>query len=354
MRTRRPPGGGGVSHAVPGGSRSAGFVAVALSDSEVSAIAYLTVATELVPSRLVVSTRSGSGRFSAPATVATTRFASDLHLAVGPDGALTLIWSEGGTIRAGHRASTGNWVTGSLSSGASTAWLPDLAFNESGQALAVWQEGIGYQPTSIHAARMAADGTWSAAERVSPVTGHATWNPKPGLDGAGDAVVGWLDASTMVVARAPAAGSWQAPEALSGSQSVYYPALSMDAAGDVVAAWQALDSSNTGSIWARWSPAGGGWGAAARLSARAEDTAWPSASYARSGALAAVGWTDDATNQARVAILRAGTWRPSTLGDGWWMGVVPVATGSVGAVAGWARPHGFNPNAADLLSSDTR
>jgi len=349
-----PGRGWGASHPVPGGTDSAGFVAVGLSDSDVTAIAYLTVATELTPSRLVVSARAGAGRFSAPATVATPRLASDLHLAVGPGGALTVLWSEGGEIKAAHEAAGGAWVTTRLSSAASTAWLPDLASNESGEVLAAWQEGAGYQPTAIHAARMAADGTWSTEERVSPANGHPAWNPKPGLDAAGGAAIGWLDANTMVVARAPASGGWLTPEAISGSQGVHYPALSMDAGGDIVAAWQALDASNKGSIWSRLSPAGGGWQAATRLSAQAEDTAWPVASYARSGGLAVVSWTDDATNRARVATLAAATWRRSTLGDGWWMGVVPVATGSAGAVAGWARPHAFNPNAADLLSSDTR
>jgi hypothetical protein len=128
----------------------------------------------------------------------------------------------------------------------------------------------------------------------------------------------------------------------------------MDANGDLVAAWQALDAFNVGSIWSRLSLAGGGWQAATRLSAKAEDTSWPTASYARTGGLAVVSWTDNASNQARASMGRSGGWSRTTLGDGWWMGVVPVATSSTGAVAGWGRPHAFNPDAADLLASEWR
>jgi hypothetical protein len=341
------------SKQVPGGAKSAGFVAVAIADSDVSAVAYLTVATEFVPSRLKVATRSGTGAFGAPVTVAATRLASDLRLAVAADGALTVLWTEGGAVHAAHQPAGGSWALAVLSSGGTSAWLPDLAIDESGQVLAVWQEGAGYQPAAIYAARLSGD-AWGAAQRLSAANGHATWNPKPGLAATGDAAVGWLDGNTMVVARGSPDGSWQAPEAVSGSQSAYYPALSMDAAGDAVVAWQALDAFNTGSIWARMAPAGAGWQAPTRLSGAAEDTAWPTASYARTGNLAVVSWTDDATNMARASLGQAGAWKRSTLGDGWWMGVVPVATSATGAVAGWARPHAFNPNAVDLLASEWR
>ena len=83
--------GWGRSRPVPGGAKSAGFVAVAISDNDVAAIAYATVATEFVPSRLKVSVRTGSGHFGAPITVATTHLAFDLRLAIGPDGALTVL-----------------------------------------------------------------------------------------------------------------------------------------------------------------------------------------------------------------------------------------------------------------------
>ena len=55
--------------AVPGGSKSAGFVAVGISDTDVTAVAYLTAATKYVPSKLNVCVRAGAGAFGAPAPV---------------------------------------------------------------------------------------------------------------------------------------------------------------------------------------------------------------------------------------------------------------------------------------------
>src|SRR5204862_3140007 len=121
--------------------------------------------------------------------------------------------------------------------------------------------------------------------------------------------------------------------------SVYYPALAMDAEGNLVAAWQALDASNVGSIWSSRAAVAGGWTAATRLSTAAEDTAWPTAASARAGGFSVVSWTDNATNSVRTSTSTSGGgWKASTLGTGYWSGVVPVAAGGGNAVAGWATP----------------
>ena len=342
------------SHAktVPGGQKSAGSIAVALGDNDFAAIAYLTVATEITPSKLMVSTRQPNAAFSKPATVTSTHLAWDLHAAVAPDGSVTVAWSEGGAIKAAHLdAGTGAWDLATLSTPGIAAWLPDLVGNERGDVMAAWQEGAGYQPVAIHAAQRAAGAvSWAAAERVSPVNGHSTWNAKPGLSATGESAVGWLDGNTMVVARKPANGGWQAPEPLSGGQSVYYPALAMDAFGNLVAAWQTLDTGNAGSIWSSRAAVGSGWSAATRLSTAAEDAAWPTVATARAGGLAVVSWTNNSNNTVRASTTTGGAWKASNLGTGYWSGVVPVAAGGGEAVAGWASPHNFNPNAADLMA----
>lgn len=345
----------GVAKAVPGGQQSAGSIAVALGDNDFAAIAYFTVATRYTPSHLMVCTRQSDSGFSKPVAVTSAHLAWDLHAAIAPDGSITLAWSEGGAIKAAHlNAGTGMWDVTSLSTPGVPASLPALVGNERGDVMVAWQEGAGYQPVTIQAAQRASGGDWAAAERVSPANGHSTWNAKPGLSATGDAVVGWLDGNTMVVARKPANGVWQAPESLSGSQSVYYPALAMDAAGNLVAAWQALDAGNGGSIWSSRTAAAGEWTAATRLSSSGEDAAWPTAATARAGGLAVVSWTDNATNRVRTSTSTNGGWKVSTLGTGYWSGTVSVASGGGGAVASWATPHAGNPNAADLVADAWR
>lgn len=341
----------GTAKAVPGGQQCNGFVAGALADNDFAVIAYFTVATRYTPSKLMVSTRQGSAPFSAAVEVTTNVLAFDLRAAAAPDGSVTLAWSEGGGIKTAHlSAATGTWDIAVLSTPGVPAWLPDLVGNEQGDALLVWQEGAGGQPVAIHAAQRAAGGTWAAAQRVSPANGHSTWNPKPGLGASGDAAVGWLDGNTMVVARKPANGAWQAPEPLSGNQTAYYPALAMDAAGNLVAAWQVLNASNVGTIWSSSATAGGTWTAPTRVSRAAEDASWPTVASARAGGLSVIGWTDNTTNSVRLGTRTRGGWKATTLGSGYWSGTVPVAAGGGSAVATWATPHAGNPNAADLFA----
>jgi hypothetical protein len=154
----------------------------------------------------------------------------------------------------------------------------------------------------------------------------------------------------MVVVRRPAAGGWGVPVTVSGAQTVYYPALAMNGAGDLVAAWLSLDASNIGAIWSSDAMAGSPWSAPVRLSGRAESADWPTAAFAADGSAALVGWTDNNSNTAKVSLRAAGNWTRSNLGTGYWSGVVPVAAGGGAAVAGWTTPSAGNPNAAKLVA----
>ena len=278
------------------------------------------------------------------------------------DGGVTLVWQDAAAVWASGLAGTGG--TGAcdglpgtgpwspavrLSSATAGANLVDLATNDAGMALAVWQEGSFGNPSVIMAAMRSAEGTWQAAQTVSQRTGNPTWNPKPGLDAAGNAAVGYLDGYRMVVARKPAAGNWGAPEPVSGSLSVYYPSLAMSAAGDLLASWMAYDASGMGAVWGRMGTPAGQWTDAVQLSHPAADAGWPSTAFSADGSVAVVGWTDNANNLAQATVWTASGWKRNTLGGGWWGSTVPVAAGGGAGVAGWAQPAPGNPNSATLL-----
>jgi hypothetical protein len=288
--------------------------------------------------------------------------AGALKLALACDGSVTVVYADVAGLHAATLAGVpgtgpcngqpgpGPWGAAvTLSASGSGAGLHDVAINDAGAILAVWQEGVAGNPTAVRAALRPAGGTWGAAETVSLPNGHATWNPKPGLDAAGNAAVGYLDGYSMVVARRPAAGGWATPVLVSGNQSVYYPAFAMSAAGDMLAAWEVLDANNVGSIWQSTAPAGSGFGAATRLSAPADSSNWPSASYASDGSVALVAWVDNASNTSRAATWSAGAWRRTALGAGWWGGVVSVGAGAGQLATGWAVPAAGNPNSATLV-----
>jgi hypothetical protein len=354
-----------ASRPVPGASTGAGPVAVAIGNNDAAAIAFTTVATRYVPSKLMLTLRApGAAAFGAAIEPVPGASAGDIRLGVACDGSVTLLWQDAVGIHAtalpgtgatagacNGQPGSGPWTQPELLSGAGVgAGLADLVVNDAGAALAVWQQGAPGAPTSIGAAVRPAGAAWLAEETVSAPTGLPTWNPKPGIDAAGNVAVGYLDGLHMVVARRPVAGAWAAPVLVSGTQNAYYPALAMSASGDVLAAWLALDASNIGSVWQRQSPAGAAWGTATRLSAAAESADWPSAALSGDGSVAVVGWTDNNSNSARASVRTAGAWQRKNLGSGYWSGSVPVAAGWAAAVAGWTAPTAGNPNSARLVA----
>lgn len=354
------------SRAVPGGATAAGPVAVAVGRGGLAAIAWTTVATRYVPSRLLVSLRSAGGSFTPGAEVVPGTVAGTLKLGIDCAGSVTLLYSDSSGLNTSVLPGTpapaggcngtpgaGPWAAPLPISNAHVgAGLPALAVNDAGSALVVWQEGALGNPSTIVAATRDAGAAWQAPVTISAPTGRATWNPKPGLDALGNAVVGYLDGATMVVATRPAAGAWQSPVTVSGTQQVQYPALAVNEAGDVVAAWLAADAASGTAVWQRQWQAGA-WGVASRLSGPNDTPDWPAVATAGDGSLAVVTWTDNTALVARASVLEAGVWTRQNLGPAYWGGWVSVAAGDGKASAGWARVVGGNPNTAQLVGRGT-
>jgi hypothetical protein len=328
------------------------FPVAAIGDDDTVAVAWVTVATEFTPAYVVATVRAPGGSFPAPAQVALGSGVYDLNLGVANDGTATLVWSAPGGIFTATRPPAGAWATAvQLSASGVGAGLPDLIVSPAGAALAVWQQGTAGNPTTIGTAYRAAGGDWEAP-RVLPSSGAATWNPKPAIDHAGNVAVGYLGGNAMVVATRAVSGDWSAPEVISpAGQAAYYPALAMDGSGDLIAAWQALDAGNYGSVYQRSRASGASWGLATLLSAPSEDAGWPSLAYSGDGSVAVVSWVDNSTNEARASVGSVtALWSRSLLGSGWWGATVPVAAGGGTAVATWATVVGGNPNAASLVA----
>ena len=324
-------------------------VGVAIGPDETTAIAWTTVATRYVPSKLLVSVREPGSSFATPAEIAPGVWVWYLKLGIAADGAVTLVWNDGGKVYASERPRGGPWSSPlPISTGAAPS-LPDLAVNAAGAALAVWQEGALGNPSQITAAYRPAGGAWQAAAPVSTGIGASTWNPKPGLDAAGNAAVAYLENSAMMYAYRPAAGTWTAPEALAAT-GAGYPALAMNAAGDVVAAWQSVDAQGNTQVKARTKLAGAAWTAPLRLSGALETPGWPSAGFSDDGQ-AIVGWVNDAGQTANASVRNPvdASWHRRALGTGWWGSQVPVSAGGGSLGTGWAMPYLTNPNAATLV-----
>jgi hypothetical protein len=328
-----------------------GPVAVAIGADETTAVAWVTVGTRLVPAALVVTVRMPGATFPIPVQVAPGAGVWNLSLGVAADGAATLLWSGPNGVQTSSLAPGGTWVT-PVTLTASGA-LPALAVNDSGAAVASWMQGAAGAPTEVAAATRPAGGAWGAAQVISAGSGNQTWNPKPGIDAAGDGAVAFLDGTVLTLATYPAGGTWTAPTAISPSaHAAYYPALAMDGGGDLLLAWQALDAGGYGTTFARWLPAGGALGATTRLSGAAQSAGWPTASLSGDGSVGAVTWVDDIGQRSRAATGPVGSaWVKASIGSGWWGGTVPVAAGGGIVAATWAAVAiPGNPNSAKLMA----
>ncbi|MCY2958996.1 MAG: hypothetical protein NTY35_02435 [Planctomycetota bacterium] len=330
---------------------------IAIGSSGVVAVSWIVPGQEFIPQKFVVSVRPVGGAFSTPATLVSGAYVFDSRLGVADNGSVTVLWGQGGAVKTAMRNPQGVWTPSIVLNPPNTsASLPDLVVNGAGAALAVWQETPvgGGGPSAIGVSYRAAPSRsrWGVAHAISSGLGLATWNPKPGIDDAGNAAFGYLDGNRMMVARKAAAGTWGAPQAVSPpGDNAYYPAFSMDARGNILAAWQKLDAGNYGTVSKRVLPAAGAWGPVTVLSTPDQDASWPIASVARDGSVAAVTWTDNNTFAAHADV---GPMRGSstvfTIGSCWWNTTMPIAAGSLAVSAVWPAPT-TNPNVTRMVAN---
>jgi hypothetical protein len=248
-------------------------------------------------------------------------------------------WNAAGTF--------GNVVQ--LSSSSQGAFLPDLAVNEAGSAVVVWQAAApldNSSPYQVEASTRPAGGSWSAASAASPNVPQ-TWNPKVALDGAGNATVVWKQGtsgmSTIYAATQPAGGAWGSPVAIEAFNTLGQGSVAADSAGNVTASW-VVSNNGVMSIHAATRPAGGAWGVPTTLGQCASNSgglcSTPPVEAARDGSITVVGWTAGGTNLSNVAV---------RLGSGQWVGMVisgnpPLAfvqvSNNARASAVWPTPNG--------------
>lgn len=144
-----------ASRTVPGGTAAAGPLAVAIGRGGVAAVAWTTVATRHVPFQLLVSLRPAGGSFGAPVEIAPGTVAGAMRLGVDCAATVTGLRSDsrgvsaatlpgapGSTGACSGTPGTGPWsAVAQVSTPHASASLAELAVNDAGDTLAVWQEG---------------------------------------------------------------------------------------------------------------------------------------------------------------------------------------------------------------------
>ncbi len=173
--------------------------------------------------------------------------ASDPQVAFDSQGDAIAAWDisagEKEVVQASSRAYGGAWQTpAGLSEAGQNAYLPSVAMDSAGDALAVWDLYSGEHPVVQTAARPVG-GEWQPPTDLS-ATDEDAYAPELAMDSEGDAVAAWELQSgtswTVQSAVKPDDGAWQAPVAVSEAteHGELFPQVAIDSHGDALAAWE--------------------------------------------------------------------------------------------------------------------
>src|SRR5436190_5829878 len=165
-----------------------------------------------------------------------------------------------------------------ISNAGQDGFEPQVAVDQSGNAIAVWTRSDGTN-FRIESSSRTPTGAWSSPQTISDANQSAS-SPQLSLDPSGNAVAVWTrnDGTNLRIQAsyrpAGAASTFQMPAttvSASGADASA-PAVSMDNSGDALVAWQRTDGINLRIQAAIRSPgAGGSFGAISTLSSAGQD-----------------------------------------------------------------------------------
>ena len=176
----------------------------------------------------------------------------DTQVAIDEQGNVVAVWqhNDGGqeVVQAAQLPAGGSWqsTASQLSEGGQPAYNPELASNPQGDAVVVWERYNGSDQIA-QAAQLSAGGSWQTAVNISE-SGADGEAPHVAIDARGDEVAVWTrwngSTDSAEAAELPVGGAWQTPVALSsGVQQSDNPRVGMSSNGEAVAIWAAYNGS---------------------------------------------------------------------------------------------------------------
>jgi len=238
------------------------------------------------------------------------------------DGTRYSIWANH------YTASTGTWNTATLisSNTAGDAQFPQISMNKAGNAIVVWHQYDGSTFSNIWSCRYTtATGTWTAPELIEfNDTGHA-FIPRIAIDLFGNAIAVWYQAdasnppSIWSNRYSSSTGTWGTPTLIETDDAGYAtdPVIAMDKSGNAMAVWQQSDGTRY-NIWSnRFTASTGTWGTATLLETdNAGNALYPQIAIDAFGNAMTVWFQYDGTRDniySNRYIASTGTWGTPTL-----------------------------------------
>ncbi|GMT42979.1 MAG: hypothetical protein IEMM0002_1390 [bacterium] len=172
--------------------------------------------------------------------------------------------SSDGIYSSSYDKLTGSWKTANLlESTAGNVFLPEIAVNGSGDAVAVWRQDT----KDVYASRyLAAAGRWEAPKKIENNAEGYIFYLKTAIDDNGDSVIVWQQLTeagyNIYFSRSDAAtGSWSDSSPIGTYAGyAYFPELTVDGSGNVIAAWRQWDGNHYSVYANRYDAAGSAWG----------------------------------------------------------------------------------------------
>jgi hypothetical protein len=255
-------------------------------------------------SRVQAAFRPAGGSFSAPVNIsAAGQDAVAPQVAIDQTGDAVAVWerSDGTDVRvqAAFRPAGGSFAAPTnISDAGENALDPHVAMDQVGNAVAVWQQSDGTD-LLVQAARRSAGGSFGTPAPLS-ATGADALSPQVAMGQVDDAVAVWLrsDGTTNRVEAATGSASGGFPAAVplsDAGEDALGPQVTMNEGGDAVAVWERFDGADQ-IVQAATRAAGGGFSADVDLSAVGENATRPQVAIDRAGDAVAVWDRSDGTN----------------------------------------------------------
>ncbi len=206
-----------------------------------------------------------------------TTVASVARVALDSQGDAIAVWDgwDGSNIRIQDaiRSAGGSFGTqGFLSPSGYNADTPQVAFDASGNAFAVWRFD-GPPASTVEGAYRPSGGTFASPQTASAPSSMPAQAPQVAFDAQGEGVVAWQqsDGSELRIdasVRAPGnTGTFAAPTTLDpGGQEAYEPSIAGDGLSATIVSWKTFNGA-TNTTQAAVRPAGGSFAPATTISA---------------------------------------------------------------------------------------